>query len=521
MVDKKMYRQIQNYKRKGLTKKEIASELKRDPKTVAKYYSMGEEKFKAYKQEHMFRDRIFEKYEDDILEIYSKNDYRKLYMSSVYDFLEEKYNDLLGTEKSLRNYIGYLMQINKLTLNENIRVYKKVDELPFGKQTQLDFGEYRCRSGLKLYILTALLSASRFKYVIFQDHPFKTKEVIQHMLNCYDYFGGITEELVIDQDKLMVVSENHGDIIYTNDFNYFISEQKIKMYVCRKADPETKGKVENLVKYVKTSFLNTRDFTDIDEANASLFKWLRRRANGNISQATKQIPAVVVENEREKLKPVRNSIFRKDSLIGREERTAGEKACVSVDACSYQLPVKYKDKIVEIYTTNKKLFVYDSYTGKQITEYDLSLIPGKLISKKEYRRNTESTLDELKKQVIEMYSIKNWKLFTEKNFKAFSRYVRDQCIEAKKHFTGKKIDNTILDKALEFCLENNTLSFSNLIDTNNYYHSMHEESKDAFSDEEINNTILEYSGKYEPLNINNRDLSVYKEIIKKRESINR
>ena len=520
MVDKKMYRQIQNFKRKGLNKKEIASELEKDPKTVAKYYSMGEEQFKGYKQEHMFRDKIFEKYEDDILEIYSKNDCRKLYMSSVYDFLEEKYNDLPGTEKSLRNYIGYLIQINKLTLNENIRVYKKVDELPFGKQTQLDFGEYRCKSGLKLYILAALLSASRFKYVIFQDHPFKTKEVIQHMLNCFDYFGGITEELVIDQDKLMIVSENHGDIIYTNDFSYFISEQEIKMYVCRKADPETKGKVENLVKYIKTSFLNTRDFTDIDEANASVSKWLRRSANGKISQATKQIPAMVIENERESLKPVRNSIFRKDSLIGREERTASEKACVSVGACNYQLPVKYKDKVVEIYTTNKKLFVYDSYSGKQVAEYDLSLIPGKLISKREYRRNTESTLDELRNQVIKMYSIKNWELFALKNFKTFPRYVRDQCIEAKKYFTSKKIDLAILDKALEFCLDNGTFSFANLNDTNYYYHQMHEESTETFSDEEIDNMVLEYSGNHEPLNINNRDLTVYKEIIKKKESIN-
>jgi len=57
------------------------------------------------------------------------------------------------------------------------------------------------------------LAASRYKHVIFQDHPFKTIEVIHHLLNCYDYFGGVPEELVIDQDSLMVVSENAGDII--------------------------------------------------------------------------------------------------------------------------------------------------------------------------------------------------------------------------------------------------------------------------------------------------------------------
>ncbi|GAH69182.1 unnamed protein product, partial [marine sediment metagenome] len=31
--------------------------------------------------------------------------------------------------------------------------------------------------------------------------------------------------MVIDQDNLMVVSENAGDIIYTDDFKYFIEEQ--------------------------------------------------------------------------------------------------------------------------------------------------------------------------------------------------------------------------------------------------------------------------------------------------------
>ena len=199
----------------------------------------------------------------------------------------------------------------------------KVPELPFGKQMQLDFGQYKCRSGLKLFIFAAVLSASRYKYVTFQDHPFKTKEVIDHLLNCFDYYGGAPEELVIDQDSLMVVSENAGDIIYTDDFRYFIEEQEIGMYVCRGADPETKGKIENVIKYVKYNFFNTRDFLNIDEANKSVFKWLERRANGKISQVTSQIPAILIESEREHLRPVRNSIFRKGSLIGREERLVG------------------------------------------------------------------------------------------------------------------------------------------------------------------------------------------------------
>jgi len=64
-------------------------------------------------------------------------------MSSVYDYLEERYGKLPGDEKTLHNYIGYLIQTEKLTLNEKIRTYTKVPELPFGYQMQLDFGRVK------------------------------------------------------------------------------------------------------------------------------------------------------------------------------------------------------------------------------------------------------------------------------------------------------------------------------------------------------------------------------------------
>jgi hypothetical protein len=469
---------------------------------------MDERGFRSYRREHMFRDKHLEAYEKDILEVYETNEFKRLNMSSVYDYLEERYGEMPGNEQTLRNYINYLIQTDKLRLDERLRTYTKVPELPFGRQMQLDFGQYRCRSGFKLFIFAAVLSASRYKYVIFQDHPFRTTEVIDHLLSCFDYFGGVPKELVIDQDRLLVVSENAGDIIYTDDFKYFIEEQEIRMYVCRKDDPETKGKIENLIKYVKCNFLSIRDFKSIEGANTGVFKWLQRRANGKISQATKKIPAILVANEREHLRPVRNSIFRKGSLIGREERDVNEKDRISVNACGYQLPSKYRNKTVEVYVTKHKLFVFDIYTGEEIVEYDLSLIPGKVTSKREYRRENEKTLQELKDHVIHMFRGESWKRFIDRNFKAFPRYVRDQCVEAKRYFEAKDIDIFILERALEYCLENNTPSFANLNDTYAYFKREHERE-----DLKIPTLSLDYQGCHEPLRVTARDLSVYKEII--------
>jgi len=511
MIREKMYEKVQLFKRQGYSRSEIISELEIDPKTAAKYYAMDGREFKAYQREHMFRDRVFEEYEKDILEVYKVNEFGKLNMSAVYDYLEEKYGTLAGNEQTLRNYIGYLIQTEKLRLKEKIRLYTRVPELPFGRQMQLDFGQYRCKSGLKLYIFASLLSASRYKYVIFQDHPFRTKEVIGHLLNSFDYFGGVPKEIVIDQDALMVVSENAGDIIYTDDFQYFIEEQELRMYVCRAADPQTKGKIENLIKYVKCNLLSIRDFTRLDEANESGREWLKRRANGKISQATKQIPSLLINEERKHLRPLGNSIFRKDALVGREERIASEKAYISVGASSYQLPLKYQNKTVQIYLTKHTLFVFDFYTGKEIIAYGLSPIPGRMLSKRAYARDMQKTAQELKAFVVKMFESKAWESFALRNFKAFPRYVRDQCLEAKRYFLVKDIDLNILEQALQYCLTNDTVSFSNLNDTYAYFtrasHGLHE------SPQEIAVLDWQYQGAHEPLEVTERSLSVYKELL--------
>jgi hypothetical protein len=510
MIDKAMFREVKTFKQQGYSKGAIGRALELDPKTVAKYFAMEEEDFRAYRQGHLFRDKAFDNFRREIFEVYEANGFRRLQVSSVYDYLEEKRGVLPGNEQTLRNYIAYLIQTDSLRLEENARLYDRVPELPFGRQMQLDFGRYRCRSGLVLYIFAAVLAASRTKYVIFQGQPFRTLDVIRHLLDSFDYFGGRPEELVIDQDRLMVVSENAGDLIYTKDFKDFVDEQDVGLWVCRGADPETKGKVENLVKFVKGNFLGSRDFEAVEEANAGVLCWLPRRANGKISQATKQIPSVLLEEERPHLRPLRNSIFRKDTLAGREERTANEKALISVQACAYQLPAKYRNKKVEIYTTGEELFVFDLYTGQEIVAYRLSLIPGQLVSRRACRRENEKTVEELKAAVVGLFELEPWKLFVERNFKRFPRYARDQCLEAKRFFAEKEVDRGILERALGYCLENDTPSFMNLKDA--YVH-FERESRRA---EPVAVLEAEGLGHYPPLKVSQRHVSDYESAARER-----
>ena len=136
----------------------------------------------------------------------------------------------------------------------------------------------------------------------------------------------------------MVVSENRGDIIYTRDFKQFIEEMGLKMYVCRKNDPESKGKIENLIKFVKRNFLRIRDFKNIEEAQERLLRWLNRRANGKISLATRRIPKEMFNEEKAYLRTFPNSLYRKDDLDARERRKADITGKISVNAGKYPVP---------------------------------------------------------------------------------------------------------------------------------------------------------------------------------------
>jgi hypothetical protein len=68
--------------------------------------------------------------------------------------------------------------------------------------------------------------------------------------------------------------------------------------LCRKSDPESKGKVENVVKYVKQNFLYNRSFTDIDSLNTEALAWLGRTANSLPHRSTKKRPVEEWEIEK-------------------------------------------------------------------------------------------------------------------------------------------------------------------------------------------------------------------------------
>lgn len=105
------------------------------------------------------------------------------------------------------------------------RSYEAIPDLPMGEQVLVDFGHTKQKSidnsELKLNFIAFVLTNSRYKYKEWLDRPFTTQDVIKAHENAFKWYGGIPNELVYDQDSLIVVSENGGDLILTKEFQKF------------------------------------------------------------------------------------------------------------------------------------------------------------------------------------------------------------------------------------------------------------------------------------------------------------
>jgi hypothetical protein len=95
-------------------------------------------------------------------------------------------------------------------------------------------------------------------------------------------------------------------------------------HICRPSDPQSKGKIEAVIKFVKINFLKHRTFHGIDSLNHELIEWLDRTGNGLIHGTTKLVPKLVFNEERRHLLPFatlsekpkqKSYLVRKDNIV--------------------------------------------------------------------------------------------------------------------------------------------------------------------------------------------------------------
>ena len=265
MVDTEMYSEIQKRKRAGYSQRAVARELDIDRKTIRRYWTMTDDQYAQYLIDSKSWTKILDPYRDFIIE--QLEEYPEITSAIIDSKLRMNYADFEPSYRSVRLYVANLREELGLTQMKAVRQFSEVAELPPGVQAQVDMGEQRLPdmygNRVKVYIFAMVMSHSRKRYAVIQDHKFDAQEFVAAHDMAFRYFGGRTTEIVYDQDRVMAVSENAGDLILTEVFETYARYAGFTIRLCRGADPQSKGKIERVVGYVKNNFLSCRKYCGI------------------------------------------------------------------------------------------------------------------------------------------------------------------------------------------------------------------------------------------------------------------
>lgn len=478
MLAKEKMQLIQELKLQGYTQSDITSYFtERGMKppsrpTIQKYYDMDvipENPREKLAKEKAFDAEPFRTAVISILEANSKKDYC---MSSVYDMLCEKFvetgefSELPGNEQTLRNYAHYLEDNGLINREpEHRRIYDHVFDTPPGEQMLIDFGEHTIDKKHSVFFICLLLRYSRYLCVLAQDHKFNSTEACQAMYRCFCRIGGRPSVLVIDQDAVFVASETYGEVIKTRVFEDFCTEQDLRLWVCCKADPESKGPIENSVGFVKKNFFSARKIECVDDVWRSLPGWLDRK-NHRIHQATYRIPAVVFEElEKNALKPLLPSVYD-TSPSSFTSQNIEATTYLTYRSCRYSVPESCAFSTVMFKVVGGKIHIYDRDLNF-ICTHNVSERKGSYNQLPEHKHGDEDDWIEVMERMRGKYNCYDFQHFVNGVKKENPRCVGKQLRAIEKFLDSENPDKAFLAAFLKECCENYRYKYSQVVSTYN------------------------------------------------------
>lgn len=296
MITKEELMKIQILHQQGMSQRGIARELGISRNTVKRYLAND-----INKPKYAQRDKVI-----SILEPYKPFLHSRIaqakpvHLSAVVLLREIKELGYCGSISLSRQYL-HEYRGNK-PLEPVIRF-----ETEAGKQMQMDWGNMRGGKS-PVHAFIAVLGYSRAMFVMFTDNMrYDTME--QCHRHCFEYFQGIPKEVWYDNMKTVVIERDaygEGQHKLHHPFYQFAKSTGFIPKLCHNYRPQTKGKVERMVRYVRDNFwrpLNTKlasmgQNLDIQTANHEVMLWLETVAHQRIHDTTKEKPAARLAQER-------------------------------------------------------------------------------------------------------------------------------------------------------------------------------------------------------------------------------
>jgi len=358
MIKLKEYMDFLHLRETGYSISSISRITGKDRKTIRKYLNHSLSDKMEYKRRNKVDGKL-KSFEPYLLNLIHQSDFELPPCTVIYQKLAEK------------GYTGSLSLLQKWVKQYRQQHFPKVIiryETPPGLQAQVDWGEKKIKdksTGLvrKVYIFCMTLSYSRMRFV-----HFVPKADMYYFLYCHKkafaYFGGVPREILYDQNRCVLVKPGFRDITFNTRFLDFAHHYGFIPRVCKPYRPQTKGKVENTIRYVKRNFLSMERTALIPVLNQRKRTWLNE-INNKVHSTTSEIPSKRLVNE--KLQGIRCTA--EYDLYYMESRKVFNDSTFSFYGQRYSVPPIYIGKTVTVKYRPNNLRIDVYHKEKLITQH--------------------------------------------------------------------------------------------------------------------------------------------------------
>ena len=420
MITYSDYKKIQDMKAKGYNGNQTYQKLGVTQYHTYKFWDMAEDDFLEYSE---IKNEKFGKYKGFIADLIKQSP--EIKSTTIWDRLYENFGKIDSSKSQFYKYMKKI-RIQQGFIYDYVKRKHSPMESPPGEQAQVDLGQTTLYdiygNKVKVYFFCMILSFSRMKYVYFSCESFDSIRFVYAHELAFQYFRGRTIIIMYDQDRVMVVGENAGDVVFTSEFEEYKRMVGFDVFLCKKNDPATKGKIERVVQYVKANFLDGRVYSGIDSLNSSCLAWLDRTGNGLAHRVTKKPPRELFEIERKHLVYVTP---RKIDLYKQRIVRVQETGVVLYKKNRYALPQNtYKiGEYVRLEKVGELLQIVDPETNVLIVTHKLVDGSGKLATHEVAKKHPDAIL-ELTKELFNNNVVNR---FMDKMALDKPRYIREQC----------------------------------------------------------------------------------------------
>lgn len=270
----------------------------------------------------------------------------------------------LGFTGSVRHLRAYVLSVRVSPKPKE--AFLKLSFEP-GECAQVDWGEFGevFGDGSVVHAFVMVLCYSRRIYV-----EFTRSERFEEFIRCHErafrFFGGRPKECWYD-NLTTAVTERIGKLIRFNArFHAYCGHHGVTPYACTPASGNEKGRVEDGVKYIRSSFWPDRRFRDFADLQAQCADWVSCTANVREHRSHRRIPELVFEHEeKQHLMALNPHSYETDEIISKE---VPPQFHLTYETNQYSVPWTLVAMVVTVRIDHESLRIY--YGEKMVARHE-------------------------------------------------------------------------------------------------------------------------------------------------------